>query len=312
MVSAKQSLLCLTLGLSALLRASAPFETRWDAIAAGTAPADPLAQLNDYSRAVYAQARKTALEKSGPIVLLEGDSLVLLRQGKRTEVKAVPELYHQLKTVAHIPLALFAFTIGQGEGDLGEQRAGELKKYRTLIENAAKDLPKRGLPAAVLARQNKIIDPSLAFIDGLLESKKVRRDEALKYIQGVKPAVLENMYDAAKSELDGLHKQMTAWKAELTPEEWKSLKVVIQGSALPRKGNLAVQYFARLLGEPGEGFRIVYTESVYDEERSLRSLATSELDRGVAIAFFDEPTRMHRDLLADVATEYIQKMKFEP
>lgn len=308
----KHSLACLLLGLTALVLASAPFETRRDAIAADTAPADPLAQLNDYSRAVYAQARKTTLEKTGPIVLLEGDNLVLLRQGKRTEVKAIPELYHQLKTVAHIPLALFAFTIGQGEGDLGEQRAGELKKYRTLIESAAKDLPKRGLPDLMLVRQNKIIEPSLAFIDALLESKKVRRDEALKYIQGVKPAVLENMYDAAKSELDGLHKQMTAWKAELTPEEWKNLKVVIMGAPLPRKGNLAVQYFARLLGEPGESFRIVYTESVYDEEKSLRVLATSELDKGVAIAFFDEPTRMHRDLLADVATEYIRKMKFEP
>lgn len=277
---------------------------------ADPAPADPLVRLNDASRAIYAQARQTTLDKTRPVVLLEGDNLVLLRQGKRTEVKAIPELYHQLKTIAHIPLALYAFTVAEGE--LGEQRASELKKYRALIASAAKDLPKRGLPEAVLARQPKIIEPSLAFIDALLESKKVRRDQALKYIQSVKPAVLENMYDAAKSELDGLHQQMTAWKAELKPEEWQGLRIVIMGAALPRKGNLAVQYFARLLGEPGESFRIVYAEALFDEERALRLLGTSELDKGVAIAFFDEPTRMHRDLLADVAAAYIKKMKFEP
>ena len=41
--------------------------------------------------------------------------------------------------------------------------------------------------------------------------------------------------------------------ARLSDAEWKSLRVIVQGSAQPRKGHLAVQYFARLLGEAGEG-----------------------------------------------------------
>ena len=44
--------------------------------------------------------------------------------------------------------------------------------------------------------------------------------------------------------------------------------MLILGSALPRKNNLATQYFARLLGEPGEGPRIIYTESIFEEPRA--------------------------------------------
>jgi hypothetical protein len=104
---------------------------------------------------------------------------------------------------------------------------------------------------------------------------------------------------------------MQTWRKEMTPEEWTRLRVIVMGSALPRRGNLAVQYFARLLGEKSESPRLVYAESVWEEDRALRLLATYMLDTGVGVAFFDDPLRMHRDLLADAATEYIKQLKFE-
>ena len=117
--------------------------------------------------------------------------------------------------------------------------------------------------------------------------------------------VMKNAGDASRAELDALHARVNAWRKEMSPEEWKALKVVILGSALPRKQNEAVQYFARLLGEPGEGPRIIYAESVRDEAKALDLLATSEVDTGIGVDFFNDPTRMHRDLLSDAARDYL-------
>ena len=50
-----------------------------------------------------------------------------------------------------------------------------------------------------------------------------------------------------------------------------------------------MQYFARLLGEPGEG------------QRALDLLGTRRVDAGLGAAFFGDPARLHRDLLGDAA-----------
>jgi hypothetical protein len=84
------------------------------------------------------------------------------------------------------------------------------------------------------------------------------------------------------------------------------------GPQLPRKDNLAVQYFARLLGEPGEGRRIVYAESLFDEPEALDLLATHLVDTQVGLDFFDDPMRMHRDLLGDAAREYLPHLLGKP
>ncbi len=80
---------------------------------------------------------------------------------------------------------------------------------------------------------------------------------------------------------------------------------MILGSALPRKQGLTVQYFARLLGEPGEGPRIIYAESIRDEAKALDLMATRAVDTNIGVDFFNDPARMHRDLLSDAARDYL-------
>ena len=72
--------------------------------------------------------------------------------------------------------------------------------------------------------------------------------------------ILANAADATRDQIDAYHARMKTWRKELSADEWKRLKVVVRGAQTPRKGNLAVQYFAKLLGEKGEGDRIVYAE----------------------------------------------------
>src|SRR5215472_12321695 len=77
-----------------------------------SAPASPalpqaLTTLNDAFRAAYADAKARVLASSGPTLIVNGDDFILLRDGKRTEANLANPLYDALKTIAHIPLAIY-------------------------------------------------------------------------------------------------------------------------------------------------------------------------------------------------------------
>ncbi len=267
---------------------------------------DPLVTLNQAFRAVYAHTKQEVLVHSGPVILAIGDNLVLRRGGKRQEVPYTPAVYHVLKDVAHVPLALdVSLAPHADEAVLGDPVLVELRDLRRLMEAAEPSLASRGLELEQVERARHIHAESRAFLDSVINARRCSRDERVAFARRMHPLVMKNAAEAARAELDALHARVSAWRKEMSPEEWKGLRVVILGSPAPRNGSLTVQYFARLLGEPGEGPRIIYAEAVREEARALDLLATREVDTAIGVNFFNDPTRMHRDLLSDAAREYL-------
>src|SRR4051794_29906172 len=90
------------------------------AYAQTTAPSGPvqpaaLTALNNAFRAAYSEAKTRALASSGPTLIVKGDSLTLLRDGRRIEANVGAPIYDPVKTIAHIPLAIFVIlTPGDG------------------------------------------------------------------------------------------------------------------------------------------------------------------------------------------------------
>ena len=148
-------------------------------------------------------------------------------------------------------------------------------------------------------------------LDGVLAKKKVKSEARLAFTRKLGPLLLTSASYAASTQLDEMHKQVMTWKADMTAAEWRQLCVLIPGSSPPRKDNLRTQYFARLLGEKGEGERIMCAEALFDESRSLNLLASYQLDTVIGTDFFDNPASMHRDLLGDGAAAHLKKMSFD-
>jgi hypothetical protein len=271
-----------------------------------SATPDPLTTLNDAFRAAYRQAKETSLARSGPVILAEGDNLVLKKGGHRVEAHYTPAVYHVLKSFAHIPLGLDVILATRaGQAMVDEPLVGELREYRRLIAAVETSIATHGLDAEQLGRQRKIIESCVKFLDSVVEARKCTREDRQAFTRRLTPLVMANVAEAARAELDALHRQVSAWKSQMTEDEWKRLSVVILGSQLPRKQSLTVQYFARLLGEPGEGSRITFAESIHDESLALDLMATRALDTGIGVDFFNDPLRMHRDLLSDAAKDYL-------
>jgi hypothetical protein len=269
--------------------------------------------LNIASRKLYAGGRSLELSTIPAVIIVSGDELILRKNGQRTAVSVIPDEYHALKCVAHSTLALFGHLSHEPGKPLGEERLKALKEYRELLAAAAPAVANCGFDADTLARQKRLTDRGLAFIDQVLKDGQVSPEGLTKYCRASRPDVMANCAAAARAQLQATHRQVMSWKKEMTAEEWDKLTVIVQGAQTPRKENAAVQYFARLFGESsGEGRRVVYAEGLWDEDKALNLLGTLRLDGKLSVAVFNDPFRMYRDILADVARDALDEIFASP
>jgi hypothetical protein len=269
--------------------------------------------LNVASRKMYAEARTRELSTIPVVIVVSGDDLILRKDGKRTVATVIPAEYHALKSVAHSTLALFTHLSHEPGRPLDEKRLNTLKEYHTLMTKAMPAVENFGFDAETLARQKRILARALKFTNAVLETGKVSADDLAKFCRESRADVMANGAAAAKAQLGATHKQVTAWKKNMTAEEWAGLTVVVLGSQTARAENAAVQYFARLFGETnGEGRRVVYAEGLWDEDKAISLLGTLRLDGKLSVAVFGDPFRMYRDILADGARTAIDDILAAP
>ena len=274
---------------------------------AGPVQPAALTALNDAFRAAYADAKGRVLASSGPTLIVNGDNFALLRDGRRVEANVGAPIYDPVKTIAHIPLAIYA-TLTPGDGAVDDDRLKTLAGLRELIPPAEGSLDTLKLSAATVARQKQIVASSLAFLDDVAGGRNFARSSLLEFTRAMAPLVMENVTEAARAQLDAIHAQASAWRRDLSPQEWSRLHVLIIGPHMPREQLVVTQYFLRLLHEPREGRRVVYAESLWEESKALDLLGTHLLDGSVGEAFFGDYMRMHRDLLGDAASQYLPRL----
>jgi hypothetical protein len=254
---------------------------------------DALERLNAAFRGAYADAKGAALARGGPVLMLAGDTLQLYRHDLKVAEEIIrPARYHRLKGVAHVPLALHLLL---GSGPVPKERAAAL---RALVLAARADLGTWAGP--VLARQERILDACLGLLDAQPAPGRLAQ-----FAAALGPLLLANADEAAALELEALDGKVARLRRGLAPEDWRALRVVIIGSHMAREGEVAAQYFLRLLGEGAEGDRVVYAEGLWQPRDALDLLATHAVDLGAGAAFFGEPLRMHRDILADGARRWL-------
>jgi hypothetical protein len=258
----------------------------------------------------YAGARAATLAKLDPVIVVEMDSLVLVHAGKRTERTVIPPLYHRLKAVSHLPLAIYVSLAPYGDGPLDDDRLSRLRVLRARVAAVVGSLERSGFNAEQNQRSRSMLDRCATFLDGVIAARKYSAVDLKNLTRSSGPVVLANAGDAARAQIDAYHKQVAAWRSDLRPDERSKLRVLVLGKQMPRKHNVAVQYFAKLLGDTGESRRLVYAEELNGEQQGLNLLATHQLDSELSEAFFENPDRMEIDLLGNAASVYVDGIDF--
>ena len=269
---------------------------------AGPAPVqDPLVELNAAFRACYAEAKTEPAAVGGPVLVVDGDRLRLFRDGVPVpgrEALIRPPAYHRLKAVAHVPLALHLLLAAPGD----PSPAG-LERIRALAAAARAGLGK--MPQPVLVRQRRILDACVHLLDQRLAGP-LPPGRLAAFAADMGPLLLANAEEAAGLELEALDREVAGIRRGLAPGDWKALRVLILGSHMAREGEVSLQFFTRLLGEPGEGGRIIYAEGLWNPADALALLATHRVDQGASAAFFGDPMRLHRDILEAGARKWME------
>jgi hypothetical protein len=273
-------------------------------------PADAFVAADLDFRALYASGRGATLSKIDPLIVVELDNLILIHDGRRTEVKAIPPLYHRLKAVSHIPLAIYVGLAPFGNTPIDDERLTRLRTFKARVTDVLESLDRSGFDAEQSQRSRTLLERCRAFLDGILSSGKYDPAELKALTRTAGPVVLANARDAARAQIDAYHAQISAWRREMRPDVWSRLRVVVLGQQMARKHNVAVQYFAKLMGLPDESRRLVYAEELSGERQGLNLLATHQLDSELAGAFFDDPDRMEIDLLGNAASVYLDGFDF--
>jgi hypothetical protein len=269
--------------------------------------------LNNAARKMYAEARSRELSTIPVVILVSGDDLILRKNGLRTAVTTTPIAVHLLKSVSHSTLALFTHLSSEPGQPLGKERLKTLSEYQALMAAAILPLERFGLEPELLARQKRILARAQEFAAKVLQEGSVSASDLAMFCRASRADIMANGAAAAKAQMVALHKQVLIWKQAMTPEEWSSVAVVVSGSQTPRADNAAVQYFARLFGESsGESRRIVYAESLWDEDKAINLLGTLRLDGKLSVAVFGDPYRMYRDFLADGARSALDEIFAAP
>lgn len=262
--------------------------------------------VNDGFHDEYARARAVA-HREAPVFILLADSLVVLRGDERTAYDFSPRAFHVLKSLAHVPIAIYASLESAAHAGTTDtlRRLAALRVQ--IVESQAALASETGLPPPARADCNALLDASLAYLD---RGAPTGQREA--FAAALREPLLRLLRAATALQLEALHAHVQAALAPLSADERAALHVVVTGDHQARVRSIGMQYFRKLLGEPDDHERrVTYAEGVADEQSALALVGTRRLDRALAKAFFGEERRLQRDLLGDAAQDLLQSFALD-
>lgn len=257
--------------------------------------------LNMAGRSAYAKERSQLFPVGMPIFLVT-DKVTLINGQKLGERPYTPPLYDQLKSIAHLSLGIAAAGLYAQETPGDTSWRAMLSDLRGKARGAKDRLDASAFNSEQKQRQTQLIDLSITYIDSALASPAFDPAALKAYAAASAPLLLANTTDAANEQIEALDQAVKDLAKQLTPDEWARAIAVITGPKLPREGHLQTQYFLFSFGEKTTGQRVQYMENIFDEDQALAVLQTIIVDRKIGGLFFNDPTRMERDLLSDAAT----------
>jgi len=257
--------------------------------------------LNAAARESYAASRALALKSDQPVFLLT-DTVTLIRGEDLGSQPYKPALYHELKSISHLPLGAYSASLGLLENPTDKRWMDRLRMLLNQLNIAQADLPKASFTDLQRVRQENILSLSRAYLADILMRESADIASINLYSRTLAPLLLANAADAANVQIEALDQAVRELSKKLKPGEFEKAMAVITGPKTPREGNLQFQYFVFAFGAGSAGTRVLYMESIFDREAALDVLKTVLNDRVASQAFFGETSRLERDLMANGAT----------
>jgi hypothetical protein len=291
--------------------------------------ANPLKQLNGLFLQSYA-ARKESIKKTlgveSPVMVLKQDDLVLLYRGKKTSITYVPEVYHQIKEIAHISCLIHILHWMQEKKLKITTLAIQQKRIMGLLEKV--ELSLKSPEVSPVLKQHA---PILKVYQQLVAA--IGTEGLPPKLLGLKVALEALIQDAAKVRIDALHAEVKKLRGRMCPMQWTKLAIVVLGPHMPREGELGMQYASKMLlnapkETPGaeqcphlngtmtntaqvfQGMRLMYGENLKTVDEALSLVATHVCDEELGKDLLGDAAVMRADFLKTAVQKHLPTLKW--
>lgn len=221
--------------------------------------------VNASSISAHEQLKNELFSRRPVVIAVVGDNVRLIDNVRKTEIttKHIPDIWHWLKTIAHIGLmATYGADPLRPALISSPAYLRDIELMQANLTNFPNEMQQ--VQEAILTRASAILNNP----DTLPETKQVE-----ELIANMK----QNLRFAVQVQLDSLHAIIQTWKSLFNSEEWNNIAIVVAGGHQPRAGDITMQYFCRLVGKPLEsfgsfaklGYGSIWNPS--DEDRTLKS-----------------------------------------
>jgi hypothetical protein len=252
---------------------------------------------------------------AAPVIVVLADSLIVFREGQRTERSFRSSSFHDVKSAVHVPIAVFSALASSKDRrphrPLAPGVGPVLDALRSRASAAGESL--QPLPAEVRADADAVLGASVAFVDRTRAEASVSRVALEGFAREVGPRLLRLTEHATRIRLAALHRAVEAELSSMSGEARGVFEVVVAGDHQARARSLPVQYFEKRFGEPpGAERRVTYAEGLNDPAEALALVSKRIFDREIASAFFGDSSKLQRDVLGDAAARLLEQARFDP
>ncbi len=264
---------------------------------------------------VRKEATKKSLGREIPVILVSGDLLALRYLGKRIEVNYIPEYYHFIKSIAHVACSMHTLDWMEKNGTCVKEL-----KQKTLVDLSLlyKDIEAQGE-----------LSDLKSHLPILKEYQRLLQEGGS--LLTLKDALLELVDKAAAVRLDALDAHVKELKKQIPLKQRKNIAVIVMGPALPREGELSMQYFKKALEEENSlkeqcphlngsltntshvfaEQRLIYAESISEEEKAIELLTSYICDENLGQDLLNDKKIMRADFLMKAAKEQLNHLNIE-
>jgi len=281
-------------------------------------PVGPLGDVDTTFLQEYVGRMKATAETQPTYIEIAGNNLILHRNGHDESARVIPDIYHALKDVAHIPFLTYLHLspLAAANSTLTDEQVSQLQEIDAKIVAAQGALQDGHFSEAQMARQVRMIDASLALLRNTVKARRIDRSTLDQFAQTMGPLLMENSDEGGCYQVQETHAQMMKWKSTMTQEEWNRLIVINKSGHQPRYRNVATQYFGWLFNTadaprwayPGESDRVIYAEALPPKQSAGDELVSIMIDADASAAFFGNRWRLSEDILSDGAARCIAQL----
>jgi hypothetical protein len=250
-------------------------------------------------------------------VEIAGNDLILYHDGQEQSVRVLPDIYHALKDVAHVPFATYLVLsrFAGANHTFTLEQISQLQDLSAKISSARNALETGHFDGPQLFRQQQMIDTSVELLRESIRDKQIDRAILRRFARAMGPLMMANSDEAGCYQVREMHTQMMKWKTEITEAQWNSLVAINRSSHQPRYRNVGTQYFGWLFGltdpkwaYPGESERLTYAEAPPKGLSSEDIVLSISIDADASFAFFGDRWRLSEDILSDGAARCIRQL----